>query len=123
MVSLNFVMMSGNVGSVNIGKTGVGVSAFSMMLAIDQRNNETIWVRVNVYGSLAKKCADKVAKSDYVVVTGELMDRKKSNDDSVFLEVRAKEVIFGSTLMGKELLAFAADTKAVEVEEEILETK
>jgi hypothetical protein len=32
-------------------------------------------------------------------------------------------VIFGSTLMGKELLAFAADTKAVEVEEEILETK
>lgn len=114
MVNINFVVLSGNVGSVNIGKTGVGVAAFSMLLAVDQRNDETLWVRINVYGNLAKKCEDKINKGDYVVVTGELMDRKKSQDETTFLEIRARGVIFGGTLSIK-----SADKIAEEARQEI----
>jgi single-stranded DNA-binding protein len=102
MVGINLVVLSGNVGSVNQGKTGLNVTAFSMLLAVDSRNGETLWIRVNVYGTLAKKCSDKIEKGNYVVVVGEFMERKKSDSEATFIEVRAKEVIFGGTI-GKEV--------------------
>ena len=98
MLGLNMNVLSGNVGSVKISKTSTDVTAFSMLVAIDIKNGETLWIRVNVYGSLGKKCADNIDKGDFVVVVGELMERKKSDNQVTFIEIRAKEVIFGSSL-------------------------
>ena len=100
---INHVVFSGNVTSVTIGKTSKDVPAFSMLIAVDQRNGETLLVRANSYGTLGLMCGEKINQRDYVVVEGELMDRKKSNDDNVFLEVRIRKIIFHQTLLGKIL--------------------
>ena len=56
-------------------------------------------MRANAYGAIAKQCQDKIDQGDYVVVSGELMERKKSDDSGVtFIEVRIQRVIFEATI-------------------------
>ncbi len=109
MKGLNFVVVSGNVGTISQGKTGQGVSAYSVLIAVESTKNTTVWVRVNVYSDLAKKCINKIDKGDYIIVEGELMERRRSVDDTVLIEIRAREVIFGSTIRRKSFVKTAQE--------------
>jgi single-stranded DNA-binding protein len=90
-------------------KTGAGVTAYSMLVAVDSNKGGPVWVRVNVFGSLAKKCSDKIDKGDYVLVNGEMMERKVHENDITLLEVRAKEIVFGSTMRQKSFVKEAVE--------------
>lgn len=104
MKGVNCVTVSGNVGSINQGKTGDGVSAYSVLLAVESGKSNIVWVRVNVYSDLAKKCMDKIETGDYILVEGELMERKRSFDDTMLIEIRARNVIFASTIRRKSFI-------------------
>jgi single-stranded DNA-binding protein len=97
--SVNVVIISGNVAQIQQGSTATSkAAALSVLIAMDCRNDETIWVRANAYGGIAKKCEDKINKGDYVFIEGELMERKKSDSEITFLEVRIKKIVFEGTL-------------------------
>ena len=100
-VSMNSVLVSGNVTTLNKGKTAVDVPAVSLVVALAQRNGETIFARVNAYGRVALCCCERLKQKDYVVILGELMDRKRSNKDDVVMEIRAKDIWFGPASMVK----------------------
>jgi len=109
MKGINVVTVSGNVGTMYASKTGTGVTAYSMLIAVDSKKGTPVWVRVNVFGGLARKCNDKIEKGDYVLVSGELMERKVSTDDITLLEIRAKEIVFGSTMRVKSFIKEATE--------------
>lgn len=93
MRGMNIALLSGNVGGPMVpGRTREGNPAFSFSLATEEVGRGTTWVRINVYGALALKCEQKVAKGLYVIVTGELMNRNGKHGE--LTEVRARDVLF-----------------------------
>lgn len=92
---VNAVVVSGNVGSVQFGKTAMrGDDTCSFMLAVEKKRGEVTWTRVNVYGGLVQSCQTFLQKGSYVIVEGELMERMNKNKDNKILELRAKDIKF-----------------------------
>ena len=113
MKGINNSTISGNVGTMYFSKTSTGITAYSMLVAIDSKRSNPVWVRVNVFGALAKKCSDKIEKGDYVIAQGELMERRIESADVTLLEIRAKEVVFGSTMRQKSFVKEAIEKASV----------
>ncbi|MEM5853346.1 MAG: single-stranded DNA-binding protein [Candidatus Aenigmatarchaeota archaeon] len=95
MAYINHVFISGNVGKVESGMTqSTGVKAASFLLAVDSggaSGANTLWIRVNVYGKIAELVMQHLAKGDYVVVAGKLMQRRTAKGD-VVTEVKGYRV-------------------------------
>lgn len=89
---INVVAVSGNVTeSITFSQTNSGHGVCSFALVTEQKEEKTTFVRVNVFQEgLIKLCRDRLRKGLYVVVTGELMNRKSSSQT----EVRAHDVVF-----------------------------
>jgi single-stranded DNA-binding protein len=102
MAYINQVFISGNVGKVEVGETKTTSSAAaSMVIAVENSvgNYEpsfvfgnTVWVRVNCYGTVAKLVAQNVSKGDYVIVWGRLMSRRLKDGSASVIEVKAHRV-------------------------------
>lgn len=87
----NAVSISGNVGGeIVTGETKSGDPFFSFQVAIENKNKNVTWARVNVYGPLVSICRDRVKKSIYVVVKGELMNRAHTDE----VEIRCEDIVF-----------------------------
>jgi hypothetical protein len=86
---------SGNIaGHPIFGKTGCGESACSFKVAIDKKHKPTTFVRVNVYGGNVEVCRVRdLASGDYVMVSGELMNRRGKNSNETIVEVRCNEIV------------------------------
>jgi len=84
---------SGNVASdVFYGKTKSGDDACNFKVAIEQAHKPLLYVRINVYAGHVEVCRKRqLTKGDYVVIDGELMNRRGQND--TLIEVRCKEII------------------------------
>lgn len=94
---INKVFLSGlAVGRISFDSTENGSEACSFELETSRpaANGSTIAavVKVNAYGRLAEECRDCLARNSYVVLEGELMNRR-GKFGSV-LEVRARDVLF-----------------------------
>jgi len=87
---------SGNVASdVAYGKTGRGDEACNFRLAVEQSHKPLLYIRVNVYGHNARVCRKReLAKGDFVVIDGELMNRQGHED--VLTEIRCREIVIHS---------------------------
>lgn len=97
MRGLNRVVVSGNVsGDINYGTLPDGTKVLSFSVASDRHTSGdtvTAWVRVNVYiEALVEICQDRLRKSGYVLVEGELMNRDGRHGK--LTEVRARDIIF-----------------------------
>ena len=85
---------SGNIASeVDYGRTGRRQEeACNFRLAIEQRNKPLLFVRINVYGGNVEVCRLRSLKQgDYVVVSGELMNRNGQN--GILTDIRCGEII------------------------------
>jgi single-stranded DNA-binding protein len=84
---------SGNVASdVLYGETKTGDKACNFKLAIEQSHKSLVFVRINAYAGNVEVCqARRLKKGDYVVVEGELMNRR-GQDDTV-TEIRCKTIV------------------------------
>lgn len=101
---VNTVTITGRVESSNIGETRsksaccsyiVQVKSSKFMKEGDDGKN-VIFVRVNIFDELAKRAIESnVRRGVYVVVSGELMERKM-RDGKFFIEIRAKNFIWVS---------------------------
>jgi len=94
---INKVIISGNVaGNINFAELPEGASALSFSVASDRKANGstiTAWVKINVYHeALVRICRSRLAKGNYVLVEGELMNREGQHGE--LTEVRAREIIF-----------------------------
>ena len=93
MRGFNQVWLSGNVGGkFVIGQTRDNNPACSFSIAAEDVSRGTTWVRINVYGSLAVRCQQKIGRGIYVSVLGELMNREGKFGE--LTEVRAKDICF-----------------------------
>lgn len=91
--SENFVVIAGNVGGIKVSETTAKVPAVSFWVASD-KGSTTTFVRVSAYGELAKICAEgKLEKGGFVVVIGELFNRKTS-EGKITTEVKAHKILF-----------------------------
>lgn len=94
MRGVNNITMSGNVGEIVYGATGAGTQACSFMLASERIKKEPVWVRINVFGPLVQICKTKLSRGGYVIIKGELMNRKALHDDDRMVEVRCEDIVF-----------------------------
>lgn len=95
MYDFNTVVLSGRVNSVNFGETRNDIPACSFTVrSLAPKASAPVIVRVNVYGEYAKKCIGFLKRGIYVFVKGELMFRRKSDGDIVFVDIRASDVIW-----------------------------
>jgi len=94
MRGANTVVVSGNVGEIlhSFTKTSKK-AACSFMVASQQSQMSVTWARINVYGINAEKCKERLFKGDYILVEGELMNRRVEQKDSL-LEVRGLKITF-----------------------------
>jgi hypothetical protein len=63
---------------------------FSFVVMVEDRSKKVTKVRVNAYGTLAGICSGRISKGSYVVVTGNLMNKPRSEA----VEIRCDEIIF-----------------------------
>jgi len=92
---INCVQVSGNVASITFGTTQErGDDVCSFMLAVEKAKNFTTWIRVNVYGGAVEACKTHLSKGGYVIVEGELMNRKNKMLDDTVVEVRCRDIKF-----------------------------
>jgi single-stranded DNA-binding protein len=105
MRGVNVVCLGGNVSTqVQYGTTSEGYPCcgFSIIVErdrVESREPVTTVVRVNVFvAALVQVCRLHVRKGVYVVVQGELMNRRV--DGTNLLEVRAREVIVMTRFSG-----------------------
>jgi single-stranded DNA-binding protein len=96
---LNEVIVSGNCSdSAQYHTTDNGTPCATFKLASDRKGANkgeimTTWVKINVYNEpLVKLCESRLQKGVYVIVKGELMNRKGIHGEVI--EVRARELIF-----------------------------
>lgn len=84
---------SGNVASdVAYGETRAGDTACNFRLVIEQPHKPLSYFRVNAYGRNASDCQNKkLAKGDYVVIDGELMNRQ--GKEELLTEIRCTEIV------------------------------
>jgi len=102
MAYINSVFISGNVGKVEVGETKTTqTTAASMVVAVENSAggydpsfvfSNTVWVRVNCYGTVADLVAKNVSKGDYVIVWGRLMSRRLKDGSGTALEIKAHRV-------------------------------
>lgn len=97
MRGINRWVGSGNVSrDINYNELPDGSPALSFTIASDRVANGTTitaWVKVNVYiEQLIAICRNRLHRSGYVIVEGELMNREGRHGK--LTEVRAKEIIF-----------------------------
>lgn len=88
---------SGNVASdVSYGTTSAGEDACNFRLAVEQGYQQISYFRVNVYSNEASACRKKnLSKGDYVVIQGELMNRKGQED--TLTEIRCRRIVIHPT--------------------------
>ncbi|MBF0554013.1 MAG: single-stranded DNA-binding protein [Nitrospirae bacterium] len=95
MYDINTVTVSGRINSVNFGETRKDVPACSFTIrTMAPKSSQPVLVRINLYGEYAKRCIGNLKRGVYVLVKGELMARRKSDGDIVFIDVRASDVIW-----------------------------
>jgi single-stranded DNA-binding protein len=84
---------SGNVASdVHYGETGRGDSACNFRICVEEAHKPLVYVRVNVYGGNVDVCKMRsLGRGDYVIVEGELMNRK--GQDDFLTEIRCKKIV------------------------------
>lgn len=91
---MNSVQISGNVGNVTYTETNVKNDPIvTFMLCSEKEENFTTWVKISAYGKQALYCKDKISKGCYVIVDGELSNRKSRNSEHLELEVKATKKI------------------------------
>lgn len=87
----NQVWLSGYVGGKIVsGRTNGGNQAFSFAVNSEDSGSNATRIRVNAYGSIARKCERELAKGHYCSVLGELMNR--SGKFGELTEIRAKKI-------------------------------
>lgn len=94
----NVSALSGNVASdVAYGRTGRrGEPACNFRVVMEQAHRPLVYVRVNVYGGNVDVCKlRKLAKGDYVVIVGELMNR--DGQDGMLTEIRCLDIVIHSS--------------------------
>lgn len=96
---INKVIVSGNCSdSAQYHSTDNGTPCATFKLASDRRGANkgevlTTWIKINVYNEpLVRLCETRLRKGVYVIVEGELMNRKGIHGEVT--EVRARELIF-----------------------------
>ena len=109
MASLNQVVLAGNVTKdIELRYSTKGTAVANLTLAISEKRKvgeewkeETAFVDVNVWGSLAERCSQFLSKGKGAVVTGKLMTEKWEKDGKNYskLSVLANNVQF---LWGRE---------------------
>jgi hypothetical protein len=84
---------SGNVaGDVFYGRTGSGDPACNFKIVIEEAHKPLVYVRINVYGGFVDICQHReLKKGNYVVVGGELMNRK--GREGTLVEVRCAKLV------------------------------
>lgn len=84
---------SGDVATdVLFSATGKGEKAAAFKVAIEQAHKATVFVRINVYGGNVEVLRERgVKKGDFVVVDGELMNRRGQAD--TLTEVRCLNIV------------------------------
>ena len=97
MRGLNRVVLSGEVQDrIRFGQTPKGIECLSFWLTCDRSHvvhNTVLNVKVNAYGEeFVDVCRDKLEEGIYVLVEGELMERRFRG--TLLTEVRANEIIF-----------------------------
>jgi single-stranded DNA-binding protein len=79
-------------GDVLFNPTRKGDRAASFRIAIEQPHKTVVFVRINVYGGNVDAIRERgLKKGDYVVVDGELMNRRGPSD--TLTEVRCSNVV------------------------------
>ena len=100
MYDVNVVCLSGRINSVNFGETRSDVPACSFTVrSMAPKASQPVLVRCNLYGDYAKRCIGNLKRGVYVFVKGELMARRKSEGDIVFMDVRASDVIWADAAL------------------------
>jgi len=94
VISINQIVISGRVVSTLFGETSSEIPACSFVVKVNSSSGQSVFVRVNVYNKFAERCVTNVKKGLYVIVAGELMQRKINDKDIVVIEIRAKNIIF-----------------------------
>lgn len=90
MRGLNHVVFSGNVGSIIYTETHVkNDPVITFMLCSEREENFTTWAKICVYGKLALYCKDRLQKGSYVLVDGELKNRRSRSSEYLELEIKA----------------------------------
>ena len=87
---------SGNIASdVHFGRTGKGDEACNFRLVVEQAHKPLLYIRINVYGGNVDVCRMRnLGRGDYVVIDGELMNRK--GQDEYLTEIRCREIVIAS---------------------------
>ena len=84
------------VSDVRYNNTKGGDLACSFRIAINQPYKNTLYIRVNVYGGNVVVCERrKLVIGDFVVIDGELMNRR--GNDEVLIEIRCREIVIVSS--------------------------
>ena len=89
---------SGNVASdIQYGKTGKkDEDACNFRIAIEKAHRPLVFVRINIYGGNVDVCKMRgLKKGDYVIVSGELMNR--DGRDGTITEVRCMDLVIKSS--------------------------
>jgi hypothetical protein len=98
------VVISGRVNSVNSGETRKDVPACSFTIrSLAPKSSQPVLVRVNIYGEYAKRCVSSLRRGVYVIVRGELMSRRKSVGDIVFVDIRCADIVWCDENLAKVL--------------------
>lgn len=97
MRGVNRVVISGNVtGRYRFHDTHSGTAACTFTIASDRHSSDgvvTCYAKINVYApGLVELCRGRLKKGDYLIVEGELMNRRDRGTE--LTEVRAREVVF-----------------------------
>ena len=97
------VAFAGNVkGSPNFGTTGNGDRCCSFELGssfLGKSSRKTTWVRINAYGDLVDRIEARIQKGSYVVVDGQLVNRRGRSGELV--EIRARDVVIHNKAEGE----------------------
>ena len=97
MRGINKVLVAGNVGrNISFDTTDTTKEAACSFRVFSDRgrgdNLVTAWVRVNVYGEgLVGLVRDRIERGSYVLIDGELMNRRTKT--GVYTELRARDIV------------------------------
>lgn len=115
MRGINDVSYSGNVGHVASTTTHMkGDPICTFMVCSEKETNFATWAKCTAYGKLAEYCSDKISKGDYVIVSGELFNKKSRNSPHPELEIKVTKkivIINRETFNSKELTDLFLDIK------------
>lgn len=82
------------ISDVLYSQTSKGEKAASFKLAINQAHKSTVFVRINVYGGNVDVIKERgLKKGDFVVIGGELMNRRGQGGSDWLTEIRCGQVV------------------------------